>query len=973
MEFAMLKWLLLCLILGIEIKGKECCFEEERLGLLEFKAAVSSTEPDNILLSSWIHDPKSDCCAWERVTCNSTSSQVIELSLQSLYDFESSIYGPENTWSLNMSSFRHFKELRILDLSSNKISDSFDYQGFKMLSILKKLEVLDLSYNWLNGSILSSVSSLTSLTTLNLSFNSMAGSFPSQEFASFKNLEVLDLSLSEFTGTVPQHSWAPLSLKVLSLFGNHFNGSLTSFCGLKRLQQLDLSYNHFGGNLPPCLHNMTSLTLLDLSENQFTGHVSSLLASLKSLKYIDLSHNLFEGSFSFNLFAEHSSLEVVQFISDNNKSVAKTKYPDWIPPFQLQVLVLQNCGLESIPRFLNHQFKLKKVDLSHNKIKGNFPSWLFNNNSGLEYLSLKNNSFWGRFHLPTYSSFNNTTWLDVSDNLFKGQLQDVGGKMFPEMKFLNLSGNRFRGDFLFSPAKDCKLTILDLSFNNFSGEVPKKLLSSCVSLKYLKLSHNNFHGQIFTREFNLTGLSSLKLNDNQFGGTLSSLVNQFYDLWVLDLSNNHFHGKIPRWMGNFTNLAYLSLHNNCFEGHIFCDLFRAEYIDLSQNRFSGSLPSCFNMQSDIHPYILRYPLHINLQGNRFTGSIPVSFLNFSKLLTLNLRDNNFSGSIPHAFGAFPNLRALLLGGNRLNGLIPDWLCELNEVGILDLSMNSFSGSIPKCLYNLSFGSEGLHGTFEEEHWMYFIRTVDTIYSGGLIPGMGEVENHYIIDMYVKEEIEFVTKHRANTYKGDILNFMSGLDLSHNNLIGVIPLELGMLSEILALNISYNRLVGYIPVSFSNLTQLESLDLSHYSLSGQIPSELINLHFLEVFSVAYNNLSGRIPDMIGQFSTFDNGSYEGNPLLCGPQVERNCSWDNESPSGPMALRKEADQEKWFEIDHVVFFASFSVSFMMFFLGVITVLYINPYWRRRLYYYSEEFMFSCYYFVSDILSKLSGRRH
>ncbi|KAF2301382.1 hypothetical protein GH714_023495 [Hevea brasiliensis] len=646
-------------------------------------------------------------------------------------------------------------------------------------------------------------------------------------------------------------------------------------CNTTSRRVIDLSLGDVGDycslNLS-MLHPFEELLSLNLSGNGFYSWIdqaaiiflransrSTYLLTIPSLKWLDLQVT-------------------------NNKFEVAIKYPGWIPSFQLKVLVLQNCALESIPEFLFHQFKLKVIDLSNNKIEGNFPIWLLENNTELDLLSLKNNCFKGQFHLPTYTSFN-ITMLDISGNQFIGQLQELGGQIFPNTEFLNLSNNGFQGDFLFSPGDDCKLNSLDLSFNNFSGAVPDKLLSSCTSLEFLRLSNNNFHGQIFTSRFNLPGLYLLQLNDNQFVGTLSSSVVKMPNLWVLDLSNNRFHGEIPRWINNITLLIQIDLSQNAFTGQISCEIWSALFVDLSHNSLSGSLPSCFIVRDSWDS------LHMNLQGNRLTGSIPENFVNSSNLLTLNLRDNELSGSIPNKFCRFPNLRVLLLGGNRLNGSIPNRLCQLNNITLLDVSRNSFSGFIPNCLYNLSFGRKGLHDDFNE------------VYGG-------------TYDFEITEKVGLVTKHVEYRYKGDVLNYLFGLDLSHNNLEGQIPYELGKLSQLSALNFSHNCLTGSIPASLSNLTQLESFDLSHNKLSGEIPSQLIALHFLEVFSVAYNNLSGKILDM-GQFSTFDNSSYEGNPFLCGPLLEKNCTNDNESPQSPTRLAHKADG-KWHEIDEVRYY-------------------------------------------------------
>ncbi|KAF5931531.1 hypothetical protein HYC85_027702 [Camellia sinensis] len=225
-------------------------------------------------------------------------------------------------------------------------------------------------------------------------------------------------------------------------------------------------------------------------------------------------------------------------------------------------------------------------------------------------------------------------------------------------------------------------------------------------------------------------------------------------------------------------------------------------MDISYNSFSGSIiPSCSNRN-------LQYLEHMHLQGNKFTGLISRALLNSSHLLTLDIRDNIFFCSIPDSIRLLSNLRILLFRGNQLSGSIPIQLCQLHQINLMDLSNNYLNGSIPPRFI------------------MY-----------------DEVD-----------KIEFVTKSRSNSYKGNILNFMSGLDLSHNKLIGEIPFELGKLSSIHALNLSHNLLTGPIPKTFSNLAQIESLKLSYNSLSGNISTKLINLNFLEVFTVAHNNLS-----------------------------------------------------------------------------------------------------------------------
>lgn len=654
-------------------------------------------------------------------------------------------------------------------------------------------------------------------------------------------------------------------------------------------------------------------------------------------------------------FSNLSNLKAI--LSDNNKIVFET----WTPASQLKVFSMSKCSFngpnKTPPKFLHYQYHLLEIDLSHNNLTGKFPTWLLENNPKLEVLSLRNNSFFGPLpFLMPYHFHPSITSIDISKNYLTGPIPTNFGLIFPNLENLNMSRNEFQGSIPTSFENLVSLKALDLSNNCLLGTILEHFSMSWTSLTYIKLSYNNFSGQIFPSNFNLTKLQFLLLDNNNFSGKIPSSFSS-NNFLSIDFSDNALFGMLPRWMGNMSNLGEILLAKNQLEGLIpmeLCKLVGITFLDLSENNLSGSIPSCFNSSSI---------KHVHLNKNRLSGPITSAFRNSSSLVTLNLRENYLTGNIPDWIGSLSSLSILLLKANHLEGRIPVQLCLLHNLSMLDLSYNEFSGPIPHCLSNISFmatnhisdfgGISIFKNNFKKKSPFAYL---ETKLANIRDEELGNFYSFQLVD--AKQEVEFTTKGRTYSYEGDILNYMSGIDLSCNRLAGEIPPELGSISNIHALNLSHNNLIGSIPATFSKLKKIESLDLSYNNLGGRIPPQLIELTTLEVFKVAHNNLSGPTPDRKDQFGTFDENSYEGNPLLCGAPLHKECT----EPT--MLAADNGGEEGDSFIDMDVFYITFATAYITV-LGIISLLCINPYWRQVWLRFIEVCIDICYGFVADLV--------
>ncbi|QHO09312.1 receptor-like protein 49 [Arachis hypogaea] len=529
---------------------------------------------------------------------------------------------------------------------------------------------------------------------------------------------------------------------------------------------------------------------------------------------------------------------------------------------------------------------LQSLDLSDNDFNHSQIPAKIGELSQLRYLNLSHgneNTFSGEVP-PQISQLSNLLSLDL-----RSYIEQLD---FPFINRLHLKESTLRSLI----QNSTRLEHLRLNFVTISSSLPHTL-TNLTSLQMLSFRRCELYGEFPVRIFHLPNITVLNFGENQnLQGTLPASIGNLTNLAVLYLEDNSFHGEIPQSLFRLKNLEILSLSYNFFEGELALDMIlklkMLNGLDLSFNKLS-----LFSQNTDVNVTTLPPIQWLGLSECNLIGEVPTWMMNLTSLYHLDLSKNKLQGEIPYFLFTLENLTVLYLGGNMLEGQIElDLLAKLKKLTVLGFGggnklfflegKNTSNVTIPSQIQYLELSSCNL------VHFPNFIQHLQELTDLFISNNSIKTIPSWIWNKTTLQRLEIFNNLLMGEISPLICNLQSlvHLDLSSNNLVGMIPSCLGSFSQSLRfLRLAGNKLIGSIPQTYSKRNALQFIDFSSNKLYGQLPRSLVNCRKLELLDVSHNHLNDSFPFWLQSLPKLKVISLRNNKFYGAIKCPSNCTF------------------------------------------------------------------------------------
>ncbi|XP_044967602.1 probable LRR receptor-like serine/threonine-protein kinase At1g56130 isoform X1 [Hordeum vulgare subsp. vulgare] len=329
--------------------------------------------------------------------------------------------------------------------------------------------------------------------------------------ASVCRITRLKIYALDAVGTIPEELRNLTRLTNLNLAQNYLTGSLPSFIGeLTEMQYMSFGINALSGPLPKELGNLTNLVSLGIGSNNFSGSLPSELGNLPKLNQLYMD----SAGLSGPLPASLSKLTQMKTLwaSDNDFT---GQLPDYIGSWSLTDLRFQGNSFQGpIPTTFSNLDQLASLRIG-DILNGSSSSLAFlNNMTSLSTLILRNCRISDKLSSIDFSKFTSLNLLDLSFNNITGQVPQTLLNL-SSLGFLFLGNNSLSGSLPSSVGSALKN--LDFSYNQLSGSIPSWAKDS-----QLNLVTNNFVDNSSSNSVLPTGWGCLQRNTPCFLGSPKS-------------------------------------------------------------------------------------------------------------------------------------------------------------------------------------------------------------------------------------------------------------------------------------------------------------------------------------------------------------------------------------------------------------------------------------------------------------------